>query len=102
MEIENPNHYFYACNGDVLKSLEDLLNFLKNANEEKISTHLNEERNDFSNWIKDILKDKTLAKNFQKTLDKEKLIKAVERRIKSRNKKDKHFVISQIQEAING
>ena len=102
MEEVNQENYFYACNGDVLKSKMELLDFLKDCDERTFSCHANEEKNDFANWINDVLMDKYLATKFRKAISKEAMISALETRIKNENKgsRNKKNIIMQIKEAI--
>ena len=83
---------FYVCNGAQLYSLVDLLGELKTIDDGAFHHHVNEERNDFSNWIKDELKDKTLSNQVGKTTDKEKIIKAIEKRLNSSVNKKKETI----------
>ena len=61
----NPAHCFYMCNGTILKNLEELLNALENIDDESYRFHANNEKNDFSSWIKDVLGDEELASNLR-------------------------------------
>ena len=61
----NPSHYFYLCNGVILKNLDGLLNALQNIDDEVYKYHANNEKNDFCNWIKDIVGDTELAFNLK-------------------------------------
>lgn len=83
---------FYVCNGAQLCSLVDLLGELKTIDDGAFHHHVNEERNDFSNWIRDEIKDKTLANQVGKAKDKEKIIKAIEKRLDSPTYKKKEAI----------
>ena len=61
----NPSHCFYLCNGAILKNLDDMLNALQNIDDEVYEYHANNEKNDFCNWIKDIVGDAELAFNLK-------------------------------------
>ena len=62
-----PEKYFYLSNGQALKNLEDLKNFLRKNDSGTFSSHVSGQRNDFYNWIKFALEDNTSA---EKTLHK--------------------------------
>lgn len=50
-EVPKEN-YFYLVNGTALKSLNELKAALVDMDNETFRHHVNEERNDFSNWVK--------------------------------------------------
>jgi hypothetical protein len=90
---------FYVCNGRKLNDLDDLLDELSTIDEDSFRYHVNEEKNDFASWIKEVIKDKVLANQVSKTKDKEKIISLVEKRISSPNRRKKR-IISQMKEGI--
>lgn len=95
-----PEHYFYLKEGGVLRDMSDMLNAFRSMNDEVFSYHVNAEKNDFSNWTKDILKDTVLAKRLVNAKTKEKMMIAIERRLKFMAKsKTKKRIIEQIKEA---
>lgn len=53
--------YFKLCNGKEIKSIDELKSILKKIDDSTFNFHVNGERNDFYNWIKDVFQDKTLA-----------------------------------------
>ncbi|MBA3064279.1 hypothetical protein FP803_02470 [Candidatus Woesearchaeota archaeon] len=77
----NPEHNFWVCDGGVLKSINDLLSVLKKMNKNVFQAHVNKEKNDFANWINDIIKDEKLAKELYMIKDRRKIISKVTQRI---------------------
>jgi len=59
-EIE-PEHYFLVRDGIVLKSLLELVDALEFMDDETFRYHVNDVRNDFYNWIKDVFGEEELA-----------------------------------------
>ena len=57
----NPEHYFILCTGQNIKSLEELLDVLKKIDKKTFEYHVNDSKNDFSNWIRFVFKSKRLA-----------------------------------------
>jgi hypothetical protein len=57
---------FWVQDGRVLKNLDELHMALSEMNEDTFKHHVNEERNDFHNWIRDIIKDEQLAEEIKK------------------------------------
>ena len=90
---------FYLCNGESAGSLNELLEKLRFVDDACFLHHVNEERNDFANWIGDAVGDKVLSRRIGKLKDKEKIIAAIDKRINS-PAKIKGNIISQIKEAI--
>ncbi|MFH1249034.1 MAG: hypothetical protein V1660_02690 [archaeon] len=83
LEDVNTENYFYVCNGTVLKNVEDLKIFLKNVDTHTFSCHVNDYKNDFMNWIRDAVRDETLALNISQCKTKEDTLGCVKKRISS-------------------
>jgi hypothetical protein len=101
MEIKDPKHFFYVCNGTVLKNLDDLMSFLKSGDQGSFYYHVNEDKNDFSCWINDILKEKALSKKISKVNSPEDMIKILKPKTGGVSfKKNKKKIISEIKSAV--
>ena len=73
--------------GAFARSLEEFLETLKNAPQEAIDFHLREGVNDFEDWVRHVVKDIELADEIKRIKkehgpDKQKLVKAVEKKLK--------------------
>ena len=90
---------FYLCNGESAGSLDELLEKLKVIDEECFLHHVNEEKNDFANWIKDAVGDKVLSRRIGKLKDRRKMIVAIDKKVNS-PAKIKGRIINQIKGAI--
>ncbi len=62
VETDKP---FYVKDGTVLRSIADLIKSLDYMNDEIFYQHVNNERNDFYNWIADVF-DKEIAETIKK------------------------------------
>ena len=82
-----PEQCFWVNNGPILKNLEELANALPEMNDETFHHHLNNEKNDFSAWINDIIGDKALANDLVSSKSKESALKKVQKRLSSLKKK---------------
>ena len=60
---------FVLTGGKKLKSLYELVDELEEMSEDVFTSHVNEMKNDFSSWIKDVFDEKSLANNIQKMKD---------------------------------
>ncbi len=62
-----PEEYaFRFSDGQTLRNMKELGDVLKTMKEETYVSHANTEKNDFTNWVRDIIKDGMLAKDLQK------------------------------------
>ena len=73
---------FWINNGPVLKNLKDLKESLLTMSKETFSYHANKEKNDFADWIKEVLEDNTLANKLAKTKTLKATTKAIESSLK--------------------
>lgn len=56
-------HHFVVADGRKLKNILELADALETMSEEIFRHHVNEARNDFSNWVKDVFYDHSLAED---------------------------------------
>jgi len=66
------SEYFFVKDGKAIKNIIELSNGLDKMTDDIFKHHVNEMKNDFANWIKDIFKEEKLAKELFKTTDKDK------------------------------
>jgi len=57
---------FWLCDGGVLSNMVQLRNSLKRMSDGVFTYHVNAERNDFKNWIMDVVGDRKLAVSISK------------------------------------
>jgi len=57
---------FHLCNGKLISSVKELYDEIHHMSEDVFSHHVNSERNDFSNWVKDVFGDKKLSQDIAK------------------------------------
>lgn len=74
---------FFVCDGGVLRSMEELSAALRRMDSGTYSFHANKEKNDFSNWVRDIIGDEKLAKDLEKSRNKTSAAKKVAARIQA-------------------
>jgi len=66
-----PAEKIFRCHdGRNLRNLEELSVALSDMTEQSFSHHVTEQRNDFSNWVRDVIDDSTLAKSLTKATDR--------------------------------
>lgn len=77
-----PNEYVFRCHdGLTLQGMKELGNALNSMAEETYVFHANTEKNDFTNWVRDVIKDDMLAKELQKATNRTHAGKLVASRI---------------------
>ncbi|MBN1503217.1 hypothetical protein JW930_06780 [Candidatus Woesearchaeota archaeon] len=64
-----PENYFILITGVPLKNIKELVNALENMNDWVFRHHVNSARNDFYTWIKEVLRESTLAQDISTAND---------------------------------
>lgn len=72
---------FYVHNGGQITGLKELAESLETMPDESFAYHVSSEKNDFANWVNDILMDENLAKELRKTQNKGKMARLVKKRL---------------------
>ncbi|MBI2659453.1 hypothetical protein HYX05_05140 [Candidatus Woesearchaeota archaeon] len=83
----SPEQCFWVNNGPILKNMEELANALPDMSNETFHHHVSSEKNDFSNWLKDIIGDNKLANDLLSSRSKEAAVKKIRDRMNSLKKK---------------
>lgn len=82
-----PEQCFWVNNGPILKNMEELANALPDMAEDAFRHHVNDEKNDFSSWIRDIIGDAKLANDLLSSKNRDSALKKVRGRVNSLKKK---------------
>jgi len=72
---------FWCRDGRMLKNLDELAIALRKMSEETFRYHVTGDKNDFSNWVRDVIGDLTLAKDLQKAAPHTTAAETVEKRL---------------------
>ncbi len=75
---------FYCKNGKVAHTLEDLADILKDMPQDEFSHHVSAFKNDFSNWILQVLQNSDLAGTVRKCTTKEETLAAINEHVMRR------------------
>lgn len=65
-----PTHYFSLCTGVMLKNIQELEFALQYMSDEELKNHVNNKKNDFSAWIKDVFGEDALASELSKAMSR--------------------------------
>lgn len=72
-----PEKYFYVNDGTVIKNLGELPDALRNMHPDTFAFHVNDEKNDFYNWINGVFEHTSLARKVKSVKRKETMAKKV-------------------------
>ena len=72
---------FWCQDSKVIKNLKELEGALNNMSDETFHHHSGEDRNDFSNWVRDVLGDDKLARDLSKAKSRIQASRAIAQRI---------------------
>ena len=67
-------HTFVLNDGRRLKNLNELAVMLQDMNDSVFSHHVNDSKNDFANWVRDIVKEKDMADSISSKRTKKELL----------------------------
>ena len=73
----NPEQYFHMRNGVVLKCLHDLIDILEVIDNETFDYHVNNNKNDFSEWVRHIFRDNKIADKMKNAKTKLEMIETL-------------------------
>ena len=77
-----PEEKAFRCrDGRMIKNLDELAISLRDMSEEAFSHHATKDNNDFSNWIRDVIGDATLARQLQRAATNTTAARKVETRL---------------------
>lgn len=77
---------FWLCTNEQLRSLNQLWKALENADDEVFRYHVNRDKNDFEAWIREVIKDKELAREISRIKTKSTLIRKIRERVEELKK----------------
>ena len=63
-------HSFFVADGTMISNLAQLVDRLETMHEDTYKFHANNDKNDFSNWIRDIFEDAQLAESLKTASNK--------------------------------
>ena len=72
---------FWLCTNENLRSLNDISDALQKATDDVFRYHVNRDKNDFETWIRDIIKDKDLAREIARVKTRDTLIRKITERV---------------------
>jgi hypothetical protein len=71
---------FWCSDGDVFRDVQELRKALAVMSDQTFSYHSNDEKKDFSNWIRDVVGDEKLAQHLEHASDRVQAARIVEER----------------------
>ena len=77
-----PEQCFWVNNGPIVRNLQEMADALAYMKDKTFKHHVNNEKNDISNWVRDVLKDEELANDIARIKSKENILSKVQSRIR--------------------
>ena len=74
-------HAFICCDGRIVRNIRDLGKTLAHMADDTFGYHANQHKNDFSQWVKDVIGDDKLARHLSRTSDRKQTLKELSHRI---------------------
>ncbi len=66
-----PDEYAFWCHdGSIFRDMKELAEGLLKMSDDVFAYHANTEKNDFSNWVRDVIKDEKLAYDLEQATGK--------------------------------
>jgi malonyl CoA-acyl carrier protein transacylase len=81
LEDVDPEHYFYVDDGAWITNLGELRDKLGSMDDATFKHHVTNEKNDFHNWVKDVVGDSELADQLAKANSQQEAAALVEKRV---------------------
>jgi len=86
-------HEFNIHMGTSIKNLQELAEALEIMDDDVFNHHVTKEKNDFSNWVKDIIEDVELSNDLLKAKTRKKAFETVSQRIEQLEKLKSGLVV---------
>lgn len=76
-----PEFEFYLQDGKKLRSVYELVDALEHMSDDIFKQHVNDAKNDFSSWIKDVFEEPNVAKEIKRVQDKVEMQKVLMKKL---------------------
>jgi hypothetical protein len=75
------NYAFRCCDGRLIRNVRELGKTLAHMADESFYYHVNQNKNDFSKWVNDMIGDEKLARHLNRAGDKHQALRELSDRI---------------------
>lgn len=62
-----PEKCFWVCDGEILKNLKELAEYLEKIPANIFKYHVSKDKNDFANWVADVFGDSKVAQAMKRS-----------------------------------
>ena len=90
-----PKHYFNLHMGASIRNLQELAETLEIMDDATFKHHVTKNKNDFSNWVRDVINDVDLSKDLLKAKNRKKAFEITKERIEQLNELKKEYLIKE-------
>ena len=79
-----PDFSFWTCHGRVVRNVYEMADAIDGMNDDAFRYHVNDDnkKNDFANWLLNIIEDGELAHRLKKVRDRQTYVKIIRDRIR--------------------
>lgn len=77
----DPTHFFFLADGTIIKNIKELIFMLDDLPEWVFKHHVNDQKNDFASWIRNVLGDQNLAEKISGVKSSEEMKKIIIRHV---------------------
>ncbi len=81
VSVQEPEFQLWLSDGRVVKSLEELRDALKTMEEHVFKEHVTKNKNEFADWVEEILEEKDLARKMRSNRSQARMRKVVEKAV---------------------
>jgi hypothetical protein len=84
-----PDKVFWLANGGTLKNLSELVSSLESMDDGTFGYHVNQDKNDFANWLREVFKKQKLADDLQGVFERTAYLGIIKKVVKPAKKASK-------------
>lgn len=100
IEVDDSSKYFYFFDNSYAKNLAEMIHKIRLMNDDWFSHYVNENKNDFANWVRYCLNNDFLADELVLVKNKQEMIKILEDHLEDEIEEEKEETHPLIEEAI--
>ena len=82
-DVQSHDQAFFFCDGTIARNIYELIDGIERLNSAGFVWHVNREKNDFANWIRNILKYPELADRLAKSKDQKEHIAIIRQAVET-------------------
>jgi hypothetical protein len=85
----SPDTYFYFCNGEVARNIEEIIAVLDNLSQKDFKHHVTKNKNDIASWISGVYKRSDIAQKIDKKTNKKAIVRILRKALSNHEKEQR-------------